>query len=247
MVFLNVSFVIYAYNSGVNLLKIMKLKFISLTDSVSLRKILKLYIEKPIRMIDENLLIQFGSKIAFFDKGEILFRQGDIPRYYFQIRSGAIKMNNFNDEGKEFVQGFFSQGDSFGEPPLFIEDSYPANAVAIISSALLLLPKDRFLALLKANPEIHLGVTTNLAKRLYFKSIMASEISSQEPEHRVLKLIDYFKDKVNKVAVDQKYMVEITRQQIADLTGLRVETVIRAIKSLEKKGELLINKRKVYR
>jgi len=42
-------------------------------------------------------------------------------------------------------------------------------------------------------------------------------------------------------------MVEITRQQIADLTGLRVETVIRSIKSLERKGELSIVKRKVYR
>ena len=36
-------------------------------------------------------------------------------------------------------------------------------------------------------------------------------------------------------------------RQLADLTGLRVETVIRATKSLEKKGELQIKKRKVYR
>nr|WP_121271174.1 Crp/Fnr family transcriptional regulator [Pedobacter schmidteae] len=198
-------------------------------------------------MIEENLLIKFGSKIADFDKGEILFKQGDLPRYYFQIRKGAIKMNNFNDEGKEFVQGLFTEGDSFGEPPLFIKDSYPANAVAILPSTVFLLPKDRFMELLMANPDIHLQVTTNLARRLYFKSIMASEISSQEPEHRVLKLIDYFKTKINKIQPADLYKVEITRQQIADLTGLRVETVIRSIKSLEKKGELSIRNRKVYR
>lgn len=198
-------------------------------------------------MIEEDLLIAFGAKTASFEKGEVLFRQGDTPRYYFQILSGAIKMNNFNDEGKEFVQGLFAKGDSFGEPPLFIEESYPANAVAITSSGVFLLPKERFMELLKANPDIHLHVTTNLAKRLYFKSIMASEISSQEPEHRVLKVIDYFKTKVNHVSENDSYMVEITRQQIADLTGLRVETVIRSIKSLEKKGELNIVNRKVYR
>ncbi|MNJ95639.1 cAMP-activated global transcriptional regulator CRP [compost metagenome] len=197
-------------------------------------------------MIDENLLAQFGSKLASFDKGEVLFNQGDMPRYYFQILSGAIKMNNFNDEGKEFVQGLFSEGDSFGEPPLFLKDTYPANAVAIVCSKVFLLPKDKFMELLMANPEIHLNVTTNLAKRLYYKSIMASEISSQEPEHRVLKLMDYFKTKIDKVPPGSKYKVEITRQQIADLTGLRVETVIRSIKSLEKKGELVISNRKVY-
>ena len=43
------------------------------------------------------------------------------------------------------------------------------------------------------------------------------------------------------------YLVDFTRQQIGDLTGLRVETVIRAIKSLEKKRMLKIINRKVYR
>ena len=198
-------------------------------------------------MIDENLLIQFGSKLASFYKGEVLFNKGDMPRYYFQILNGAVKMNNFNDEGKEFVQGLFSEGDSFGEPPLFLKDAYPASAVAIVCSKVFLLPKDKFMELLMANPEIHLNMTTNLARRLYYKSIMASEISSQEPEHRVLSLIDYFKTKIDKVPADQKYKVEITRQQIADLTGLRVETVIRSIKSLEKKAELIIRNRKVFR
>lgn len=198
-------------------------------------------------MIDAHFLIQFGARTARFNKGEMLFRQGDSPRYYFQVLRGAVKMNNFNDDGKEFVQGIFTEGDSFGEPPLFIKESYPANAEAIMPSEVLLLPKDKFLELLTSNPHIHLQVTVNLAERLYFKSIMASEISSQDPEHRVLKLIDHFKIKLNKVPPKEKYRVEITRQQIADLTGLRVETVIRSIKSLEKKGELTIHNRKVYR
>jgi CRP-like cAMP-binding protein len=198
-------------------------------------------------MIDEDLLIQFGARLATFNKGEILFDQGDMPRYYFQILSGEVKMNNFNDEGKEFVQGFFTAGESFGEPPLFLKDTYPANAEAIVNSKIYLLPKDKFMDLLMANPQIHLSMTTNLARRLYYKSIMASEISSQEPEHRVLKLIDYFKTKISKTPISTNYKVEITRQQIGDLTGLRVETVIRAIKALEKKGELTIKNRKVYR
>ncbi|MFA4867699.1 MAG: Crp/Fnr family transcriptional regulator [Pedobacter sp.] len=198
-------------------------------------------------MIDEKLLIQFGARLATFNKGEILFSQGDTPRYYFQILNGEVKMNNFNDEGKEFVQGFFTTGESFGEPPLFLKDTYPANAEAIVNSQIYLLSRDKFMDLLMANPQIHLCMTTNLARRLYYKSIMASEISSQEPEHRVLKLIDYFRTKINKTPINTKYKVEITRQQIADLTGLRVETVIRAIKALEKKGELTIINRKVYR
>lgn len=165
----------------------------------------------------------------------MLFEEGDTAKYFYQIISGEIKMNNFNDEGKEFIQSIFTQGNCFGEPPLFIDKPYPANAVAIVDSEILAI-KRCFFKLLYSNPEAHLSMTENLAQRLYFKSVMASEISSQEPEHRILKLIDYFKESISKLKPTEKYKVDLTRQQIADLTGLRVETVIRSIKSLEKKG-----------
>jgi CRP-like cAMP-binding protein len=46
---------------------------------------------------------------------------------------------------------------------------------------------------------------------------------------------------------EKGYLINFTRQQIGDLTGLRVETVIRTIKNLEKKGALKIINRKVYK
>lgn len=198
-------------------------------------------------MIDETLLLKFGAHSLFLKKGEILFEEGDTAKYFYQIISGEIKMNNFNDEGKEFIQSIFTKGNCFGEPPLFIDKPYPANAVAIVDSEILAIAKEAFFKLLYSNPEAHLSMTENLAQRLYFKSVMASEISSQEPEHRILKLIDYFKESISKLKPAEKYKVDLTRQQIADLTGLRVETVIRSIKSLEKKGLLIIEDRKVYR
>lgn len=198
-------------------------------------------------MIDENTLMAFNASIVLVKKGETLFNEGDTAKYFYQIKLGEIKMNNYNDEGKEFIQSIFTAGSCFGEPPLFINKPYPANAVAITDTEVYAVAKDLFFKLLYANPEAHLSMTVNLAQRLYFKSVMASEISSQEPEHRILKLIDYFKENINKLQPFDKYKVELTRQQIADLTGLRVETVIRSVKALEKKGLLIIEDRKVYR
>ena len=83
-----------------------------------------------------------------------------------------------------------------------------------------------------------------LSKRLHYKAMIMREISSYDPEHRILTLIDYLKEKDE---VTTTYEVTITRQQIANLTGLRVETVIRAIKQLEAKNEVEIKNRSVYR
>ena len=197
-------------------------------------------------MVRESLLLQFGAVKRQVKKGEALFNAGDAPRYFYQVVSGEVKMNNFNDEGKEFIQGIFTAGMSFGEPPLFIDKPYPANAEAITDAEVLAIPKASFFEMLKDNPEVNLAVSITLSQRLYFKSIMASEISSQDAEHRIIKLIDYFKE-ITGFPAEEKYKVSLTRQQIADLTGLRVETVIRAIKALEKKGALLIADRKIFR
>lgn len=198
-------------------------------------------------MIVIDLLEKYGALKKSFDKNEIIFEEGNLPTHYYQIISGEIKMSNYNDDGREFIQGIFYKEQSFGEPPLFLNQNYPANAIAVDDSEILLLPKNNFMKLLEENPAISLKIIENLAQRLYYKSVMAAEMSTQEPEHRILKLIDtgiaYFNFKKD----ENGYLINFTRQQIGDLTGLRVETVIRAIKALEKKGVLKIINRKVYR
>lgn len=198
-------------------------------------------------MITINLLEEYGGIIKNFKNGDLIFEEGKQPLYYYQIISGEIKMNNYNDEGKEFIQGIFYKDQCFGEPPLFIDQVYPANAVAVIDSKIITITKNKFLDLLKNNSDISLKIIKNLSQRLYYKSVMAAEISSQDPEHRVLRLIDYSIEQLNFKKEEAGFLINFTRQQIGDLTGLRVETVIRAIKSLEKKGDLKIINRKVYR
>ncbi|TXD45918.1 Crp/Fnr family transcriptional regulator [Polaribacter sp. IC073] len=198
-------------------------------------------------MIDQQLLLDFNAEICEYWKGKEIFSENNTAKYYYQIVSGAVKMNNYNDDGKEFIQNFFYKGQSFGEPPLFIDVKYPANAIAFSDCKILKLEKENLFKLLFQHPEIHLNITKSLANRLYYKAIIASEISSQEPEHRILRFFDYLKKDVAKIEGDFAYKVVYTRQQIADTLGLRVETVIRVVKNLEKKKKVKIIKRKVFR
>ena len=197
-------------------------------------------------MLSLEILLAQGGKIKTFKKGAFLFLQGDKAQYYYQVVSGEIKMNNFNDDGREFVQGIFKEGRSFGEPPLFIDRPYPANAQASKESEVLLLPKTLFFDLL-SNASICGEIMKVFAKRLYYKALMAEEMSLENSEHRILCLLDYFKEYLIKPNTDGSEKIDLTRQEIANLTGLRVETTIRAIKSLEAKGKIKLLGRKIHR
>lgn len=198
-------------------------------------------------MIRKELLEHYGAVEKRYEKSDVIFEVNTNAHYYFQIISGEVKMNNYNEEGKEFIQGFFKPGESFGEPPLFVNRLYPANAIATEDSVILAIKKEAFKQFLLEHPSEAISIIENLAQRLHYKATMSAEIASEDPEHRVLQLIDYAINHFDLSKDSNGYLVDFTRQQIGDLTGLRVETVIRAIKSLEKKHMLKIINRKVYR
>jgi len=195
-------------------------------------------------MIPENLLLTYGASLTNINTSEIILIEKKRANSYFQIKTGEVKMFNLNEQGKEFVQGIFYDGESFGEPPLLGDFKYPASAAAIKPTQLYTLGKSQLFQLLTENPEVNLKFTKALAKRLYYKATILKEISVHPPEHRILTLIDFLKRKYGST---EPFQVELTRQQIADLTGQRVETVIRAIKQLEQDGEIKLIKHKVFR
>ncbi len=196
-------------------------------------------------IIDVDLLLAWGATFHNLEKGHVLFCEDADAHFYYQVVDGKIKMCNCNEDGKEFIQGFFGAGESFGEPPLFDGGTYPASAIADEYCTIIRLRKEGFLQLLKENFDTHFCFTQKLAKRLRFKSLISKEISSYGPLHRVSTLLKEYK-KDQGVIDDELFKITLTRQQIADMTGLRVETVIRSIRLMHEKGQLKIEKGKVY-
>lgn len=192
-------------------------------------------------MIPEAMLKKYHATIAKLRKGEILFHQGDSATNFLLVRSGRIKMCTYNEDGREFVQGYFTDGQSFGEPPFFNHMPYPAAAVAVTESEVWKVPHDAFIKLLRENFDISLHLMQVLSGRLIYKAMMLSEIAVEEAEHRLTTLIEYFRKNDAAPKPGQPYRVPFTRQQLADMTGLRVETVIRSIKSMGQKRLLRLD------
>ena len=85
-----------------------------------------------------------------------------------------------------------------------------------------------------------------MVKNLYRVYLnVAKEISSYGPEHRIQTLLQILKKNISNRNAE-RIRVDLSRQQIADMTGLRVETVIRCMKKMQEKGIINIEKRKVY-
>jgi len=181
-------------------------------------------------------------KIVNFKKGDIIYAPGSHPRYVYFVKSGEIRMFTLSNEGKEFTQGVFKSKQYFGEPALLLQRPYLAYTVALKDSALILLDQQQFEKLIEDNKEFSMSLIKALSERLFYKSMMLEELANEHADHRLSTLINYLcKD------LQAGEVLDITRQALADRSGLRVETVIRTMKKMADQNEIKLIRGKIVK
>jgi len=180
--------------------------------------------------MDIQELIQRGFAVKEYPKDKIIYEPGMLPRYVYFIKTGEVRMVTVSEHGKEFIQGIFKAGQYFGEPALIVNRRYLAYTIASKQSEIILVNKTDFFNLIENTPGFSTSLIQKLSNRLFYKSMMLEELANEKAEHRLLTIINYL---MNDVEVGDS--LNVTRQELADMTGLRVETVIREIKSLREK------------
>jgi len=196
-------------------------------------------------MIPIDILLARGATYRKLAPEEVLFAEGERCDFYYQIVRGQIRWVNFNKEGDEYLQTLVEKGECIGELPLFDDGIYAASAISNKASLVLRLPREVFHQLLIEQPKIHFSFSTLLTQRLRFKFFLLKEIANNNPEHIITSLLEYLHEKKDHVC-SVCNLVRLTRKQIAEMAGLRVETVIRVMRTLNEKRVIQILRRKAY-
>lgn len=192
--------------------------------------------------INEDLLMSSGAKIVNYAKNQFVFQENTEAIAYFQILTGKVKIVSQKKPGREFIHNISNQGDCLGELFLFLKHQYSVNAIAMEDCRILILQKSDFILMLTDNPSILLNLYKRIAESLHYTYMMKG-FALESPAEKTINLFRYLK--ISNDLTDQDEIL-LTRQQIASLTGLRVETVIRTIKQLESQGLLVITKGKIF-
>lgn len=196
-------------------------------------------------MLDVSMLLERGAAYRDVAAGEVIFNEGTPANFYYQLVSGRIRWSNLLSNGKEILHKIVEKGESFGEFPIFDGGVYAASAIADSPCRVIRLRAESFLELLTENPELHFNFSKLFVERLRFHFFLVNTLSANSPEFILENLIDYFNQHGKYICKECNRLL-LTRQQLANITGLRVETVIRAIKNMERKEKLSVVKGKVF-
>ena len=163
-------------------------------------------------------------------KGEVIFNPGEKGEYFFILKSGKVKVFK-TAKGKEQIIKIFDRPALFGEAASFTGKNFPAWAEAIENSEILLIPRQKFLELLKEDPEIGMNLLSVMAQRLIH---LTNVIESLSLKNALSKVASYILRKYEEE--EENSDIPFSTSMASMELGLTKETVSRMLGKLKELG-----------
>lgn len=184
------------------------------------------------------------GRIRHFEPNEEIFAEGERALFLPIVISGKVKMVRYPEVGKEIIIGMFVDRQIFAVPPVFDGGPYPASAIAMEATELLLVHRDDFLAVVRENPEFSLTVISWMCGMLREKTSVIKNLAIASPEQRVGNTLLRIASK--EPAGNGPIKIPLRRQDIAEMAGLTTETTIRSVRKLAERSLVRIVHGKIF-
>jgi len=210
-----------------------------------MEKIIKIISAIPVfRGLSEDSLNQVRkiAKDRFYDKGRIIFSEGDEGNGFYVVADGSVKIYKVSAEGKEHILHIYGPGSPFGEVPVFSGQKFPANAEALIKSHLLFFSRQTFVDLISKNPSLAMNMLAVLSMRLREFTIQIENLSLKEVPGRLASHLIYLSDEQK---TEDKVLLPVSKGQLASLLGTIPETLSRILNKMNSQGLLEVDGRSI--
>ncbi|MBK7870653.1 MAG: response regulator [Saprospiraceae bacterium] len=182
------------------------------------------------RGFEELKKLSNERKTKIFKKREIIFEEGDYPRYLYFVKNGKVKLFKTNDDGKEYIISLCTDGEFMGYVDLIKDTKYNEAAAALEDTEISLIPKEDFQALMHANRDVASQLIKMLANNVTEKEEQLLQLAYNSVRKRVANALLLLHDK------EGKNEFNILRDDLARIVGTAKESVIRMLTEFKEDG-----------
>jgi CRP-like cAMP-binding protein len=186
---------------------------------------------------DDRHRIAAVATLRDYDKGVMLFSEGDDPDFLYTVVSGRMKVFKTTPRGSDVILEIFGAGDPVGAVAVYESRPYPASAVAIEPTTCLLVPRHAFFSLLESHPTLVRGLLVGLTHRLVELTNRLAELSGGRVEGRLARFFLKLAQDMGQARDGGTFIpLALSRQELADMIGTTIETSIRIMSRWSKEN-----------
>lgn len=190
---------------------------------------------------DDRAAIEPLCRMKGYEKGAVIFREGDPADRIHFIYAGRVKIVKAAG-GRDVIIEILEAGEPAGAVAAFQRHPFPASAIALEPAGLLSIPEREFFDLLERRPEITRSLLGGLTMRLMMVNKRLADMTGSA-ESRAARVFLTLADRIGYAEGSATVIpIALSRQEIADLLGTTIETAIRLMSRWEKDGLVLTTK-----
>ncbi len=189
--------------------------------------------------IGEDEFVRLGevSHLAFAEKGEVIWFNGSDLSFFGLAATGFVKMVRSNPSGQEMTMEIMGPGQIFGMLGTIEGTGCPLSARAVSDGWYLKIPKKEFLACYRESSLLKDHVISRTTKRLKQTYDLMARMARGGIDERLAAVLFVLSESYGEpVGEGFALTIPLTRQDIAELAGTTVETVIRIFSRWQKEG-----------
>jgi len=181
-----------------------------------------------------------------WEKGEVIFREGDVGDTCYLLRSGAVVLTREHQDGRMVALAELRAGMLFGELAMFRGETRSATAEAMEPTTAVALLATDVQRLIRRNPDLALKLLASLAERVSRTNERLLQQSFQTVAGRVASaLLAQTVSRQADGAPDADVLIRSTQAEIANLAGTSRESCSRFLATLERAGIVTLGRGKV--
>ena len=183
---------------------------------------------KEIKSIEPLKKLSEKYDINTFKKKQVIYSEGSIPKVVYFVKKGKVKTYKTNEMGKELINSLYNEGDFFGYLSLLEDGKYSDTATTLEDSEISMIPKEDFFALVYKSPEVSRKFINILSNNILEREEQLIKLAYNSVRKRVAEALVTLYHKYKKENED-KFSMNISREDLAHLVGTATETVIRTL------------------
>jgi CRP/FNR family transcriptional regulator, cyclic AMP receptor protein len=174
-----------------------------------------------------------------YNKGEVIFHQGDLATALFIVRKGEVAIRLSTAEGKERLLTLLKRGDSFGEMALLDGEPRSTDAVAREETSVLRLQREDFQRFVESRPYVALRMLAEMSRvvrRITRRVYDASFLDARSRLARVL--LELIEEQGKPSSPEVVLASQLTQSDLAHMCGLTRESTNKCLRSFVHEGIL---------
>jgi CRP-like cAMP-binding protein len=182
---------------------------------------------------DENINYYLeNARIKRYDKGKVLFLQGDVVTMLYIVRSGWIKLFRNTEDGTEAVITLCKEGDLFSKAAMLENAVHPACGQVVEEAIIYEIPSPIIRESVKKDHKLALNVISYLSNNINLLGKQVEHLSIMTTDKRVACFLLHLC--TNETTNSTVIKLPCSKELLANYLGMKPETFSRALLKLKK-------------